>query len=659
MIMKQNFWLLLLNGSVFCFAAVYAAEFSVGQQRLEVRVEPVEVEPDRPDETDAEPAASSDAKDAQLDLPFKKSGSIEKIADQTVKFVDVQLNNGQFKFEFADTYEAVDPVIDEIRSQLGYGPGNNSSSYGGNTFSFSFSTESLQGTLERKGGRKESTTRLSYRETEGDKRQLLVEQVDDQLTITLNGGGVPYLFRLSQNPNSIVVQEVDRAQVFSCHAKNFDELAQAHSDYTETRLLPILKRLGLGSLQTAYQSDVQSLVLSSLSELTQEEQAQFISLAGEVDAPSFAKRTAATEKLTQAIKDNRQLILKVLAEPEVSPETRYRIQSVFEQVNDSSIAESIRYANQSGLAEDLDYLFWMLARPENSQSFNLIAGRIFSLLGDTALPDGIDTQGLEASPSNQSWYAARVVSFNSLSRVQGIPVDQLPDPIDDKGPFDKGREQFGHFLRLKLENDGLMCDTDHWKKLFGDESIDELSNQVEQLLTESNLPKAWYTKGGDRPAGLGYAQVHAELLAEKISSGNYQQQNHHYGRQNSASSRMYQNENFSISVDQKNQRRSSFEFDAEEHNAARRQLTLRQEGKRLSIRFVSGESNTILQIVSEDDVVYLHDLRGSRAIAFQADSFSELLRQNRDYLRNDFFPVIESLGIQIDPSLLAPADDAQ
>ena len=66
-----------------------------------------------------------------------------------------------------------------------------------------------------------------------------------------------------------------------------------------------------------------------------------------------------------------------------------------------------------------------------------------------------------------------------------------------KGSLEKVSGHIGKLVRLKLDGEGqLKINRQHWAKPFNGKSISDLATEVEELIGDANLPKAWFSPGG-------------------------------------------------------------------------------------------------------------------------------------------------------------------
>ena len=101
-----------------------------------------------------------------------------------------------------------------------------------------------------------------------------------------------------------------------------------------------------------------------------------------------------------------------------------------------------------------------------------------------------------------------------------------------------------------------------------------------------------------------------------------------------------------------------FQLMLEELRSPNRKVVIREHPNgRVDLRFSSEKSNVVVQLISDDHGVYVHDLRGSRAFAAKQHSLERLIQEHPDYFKTKFFPLFQHLGIVIDPVLIDPKFD--
>ncbi len=597
-------------------------------------------------------------------LPFKKKGALEQIESEVSEMVTLKMEQGKLQAKTIGNYQQIYPIINKIQNKLGYG--GSSSSSGGSTFSYTFDCQKLSGKVESTSRKNEKRVVVRLNETQDDERSLLlaINNSDGSFSFTINGGNLPYLLRLRQSgTGEIIVQELEGSEVYSCSAPSFESLLQVHSEFANDRLLPLMSRFGIGDLITPYDLDVQRQVIALLAKMTEDEKSQFRKFAGNLDDKSYRERTKAAGELGKNVKGQTELLVKVLNDDSFSPEVRYRVQKLIQQQKKSDLLDTMNYVNRSGLTKNRDYLCWLLQRQSEPVSYRRVLNSLSSQAGQTDFSDVSGTQ---------TWMAAQQSAFHSLAGISMTEELSANDPMKETGAIDKAKTSLKAFLRLSMKDDNLSLDRDHFKKLFGGKTIRQLSDEVDALRKKNNLPKTWYRAGGNHSiSSSDYQQVHFGLIAEKLGANNNQR---HYGgfggggidggSRSTARDRNAKGSNVQLRMlDSKSRTSTSkrkkskgqakkFQFAIEEIRSPYRKIIVTEyQSGRTDFRFVSEKANVIVQLVSSEKGVYVHDIRGSRVFAAEATDLNNLIADHREYFTEKFFPLVEYLGVSVDPVL--------
>ena len=75
-----------------------------------------------------------------------------------------------------------------------------------------------------------------------------------------------------------------------------------------------------------------------------------------------------------------------------------------------------------------------------------------------------------------------------------------------------------------------------------------------------------------------------------------------------------------------------------------------EEDDSVQIRFSNLADNAYIRLmIRKDKQSIIQDIRGNQVVTKQAKSFSALVEENADYFSNDFFPLLDALGVTLDP----------
>ncbi len=219
-----------------------------------------------------------------------------------------------------------------------------SRSHGNNERSQSFSGGGLAGTLALSS----ESVRIELGEEQGAKRS--VEVRDDgagTLRLSASAGDGSFLLLLHQAKGgrfSVALVEGDAP--FSAAAESYPAFYRAHRAVVETRLLPLLAALGVGTPPSAESPDVRQAVLDLLRPVADAEREAVDAAIAGLDNEDHAEREAATKRLVEQGLRHRARIEAALRKPDLSPEAASRLKRV--------LAETLARRRAAALAETLD-----------------------------------------------------------------------------------------------------------------------------------------------------------------------------------------------------------------------------------------------------------------------------------------------------------------
>ncbi len=608
--------------------------------------------------------------------PLKRKGELQKIAVPIGKLVRLDWNDGRLEVHFAEGTDEINTSIEELRQLSGHGGG--SSSWGSNTFEFSLDNEELSGRYARvqRDRTTDSLMTLLIQEEKSMRRCLTVEKTAaNQTQITINDSEIGFLLRVRQKPDgTFSVQELRGIELFSDSAPSFDAFCRRHRDYVLESLVPVFEHFGLGTMQTPYSPHIQQLVVEALRPWSGDELNRIDELTRGLDSGVYADRQAASQRLDNAVAENALLLLRVVLDKRFPPETRARTRTLLRNKLDEKELREMDFV--AGLIDKLNatWLMELVELNTDPEQRNVLLGELRTMV-DSEMVTSANGEFIE--PGDSGDLVALIVHHgmqNWVSDQVGVAEREAePDLMAESGEIEKVAAHTGKLVRLAWQGDQLTVDREHWAEPFGGKSIKELIDGVEKSIADANLPPAWFQGGGQYSKdSVSFPQVLFEQLSAAGGRANenvHMRQYHYSGNQNASPNRQFDSQGLSgrmeflrANAQQQISRAVDLEgkpflFSLEEKSSPARTLLV-DESKpgKMRILLTGEDSNFIVQLILDDKMALIQDIRGTRVRALQAPTFRQLLREEQAYFRDSFFPLIRDWGIEVDESVFAQPD---
>ncbi|MCH8043749.1 MAG: hypothetical protein IID44_08510 [Planctomycetes bacterium] len=579
--------------------------------------------------------------------PLKVKGVLQKASEHLKKLTPLRWHNGKIKPGVLSDRDAVRKIVSDLRSLSGGGGGGSSS--GGDSWSQSFQGSKMSGKVAFEGGGflKASTFEVWLREESKPNRELTVKSnTRGRLSITLNGGDSPYLFRLYQQPNGkLIVQEISGDQVFSQQEDSFAEFCRIHVQFVQHRLIPLLEHLGIDAPITPYDKRVQSQVRRMLTPIAGEKLAKFKKIAVGLDSDEFKLREQATRDLTKQFDELADVMRHATLDETYSVEVRARLNEVIRKTSRPEDRRVYDLITKVKLTDKPRYLLWLLSETDDAQR-PVIARRLAKVTGQNF---GGDVARWRA------WLKTQAADVKTTEK----PAPPL-DLLAKKGKLQAVSKHTARLVKLKWDGDRLRLDRQHWAKPFGGKTIKQLSDEVAAEVTKRGLPATWWNKvdGDDH---VGYPDVLFQSMRNELETDRYSRYFYRgYGHGDGQSE--FEANGISASLSTKKSagrrvfgRRAStkqqkyFKFRLSETAAEKRTLLVQTDEKeRLQISLLGEKSHSIVRLLEMPSGLWVvQDVRGTQVFAAKADSFRKLYDQNEEYFTKQFFPLLKHLGIVV------------
>ena len=650
-ILSQYF---IVLGLTFCFA-----QYAFGQEaKQELRAVKVPLQEKDKEEKPDIPASDSEIKDL-----LTSKGITNEISEEISKMIQFGWDDKKITptIQTADANKAYE-IVQEIQRKIGFGGGG--SSWGGDTWSFRVNSQKLNFHYQRNKIDKAIVTQLTLIEKKKPERKVnLVIREKGAFQLTIEGkAGSGYLFRLMQKESGeFVAQEIDGIEIKSFVSNNFEQFCKEHTAFSTDRLVPMIERFGFGTLITPFNSNAKDHVLYSLVPLSEQQLAEFDEQVKQLDSSSYAQREEATKKLAENYPNVREVLMRVSVDKRFSPEVRDRAAEVVQQQEKGDVADVVKFVTARKLATNTDYLVWLLANETREKFRKQIVKQICEIEElSTKVDDG----------TFQAWFANYQRKSNDERDKQTTKTVTTSDLVAKCAALKKAKPGIGRLLKLKISEATIQLDTEHWAKPFGGKTIKEHSDAIKKELESRGLPADWYSPGGSHSeSSAGYEQVLFERMeAEmKIKNPRYRSysndEQNEYGRSNKNRKINGQTIIAQLAINDKTTGRRAtnanesnyhpkFLLLFEEQTEARSEFLFAiEEDDGVQIRFSNLEDNAYIRLlINKDKQSIIQDIRGNQVVTKRAESFSALVEENADYFSKDFFPLLDALGVTLDPN---------
>lgn len=606
--------------------------------------------------------------------PTKVKGDLQKIREPVANLFKLKTRGGRLVAEFVKDRQTAYQHVGKINSIGGNRGGGSSSS--GSRWEIRINSLAFEGFCNYGYSRIYSNTNpetwmLKIKELKKPSRTLLIKaDPDGALGITLYGGENPYLLRIRQlKSGSIFVQEISDTQIFSESAPSFDVFCRRYSVFTQNRLLPVIRHIGIDAPMTQFDKDVQKAVLTFLTPIEKQRLDSFQTSFSNLDSADYDKRQSDARKLSESFQDWQDLVMKAINDSEFSFEVRFRLLKVLEEKGKPEDVRASRFAISTDLANNPQYLIWLYENNKDPGIHANIISQLRSVTGDD-LGDQI---------------AAWKEKYNdSVGDAPWIDAQPPVDLLAEKGGIDQVAKFVGQLVRLKNADDRIVLDRGYWAEQFGGKSIQELVRETNNRLKQLNMPATYDPDPQFELTSVGhphaiFARMRSEMQKTQKSSTVYY---YSYNRTSSSSlNRTFTNNEIEVSMEfepNKNvavRRTTTKNLDVkppklddkpfrirlvERKDAMRTMLVEQQPDGHLRVSLVTEKSNAFVQFIQKSDGEFVvQDVRGDEIFTAKATNFSEFYDQNRVYCRTKLFPVFAKLGIRFEKKIFDPPPESK
>nr|WP_272072843.1 hypothetical protein [Mariniblastus sp.] len=623
-----------------------------------------EIEAVAAQETDAE------TQSAKAFDPTTVKGDLQKIKKPLSSLIKLTTKGGRLAPVYEKERQAAYALITQINSIGGNRGGGSSSS--GTNWEIRINNNGFEGFANYGYSRvypnpSPNSWKIKLKELKAPHRDLYIEaNPKGVVSITMNGGDDPYLLRIRQQPSgSLFVQEVSDTAIFSEISPSFDVFCRQHSQFTQDRLLPMIRHLGIDAPMTQFDKNVQASVIAFLAPIKDEELNRFRSLFKNLDSSDYAARETDSKKLSEVFPDWQNFVMRGVVSDHFSIEMRFRLMKALEKNGKPEQVKASRFAISADLANKPEYLIWLL----DIQKDQSVRTDLFRQLERST--------GLNLGEDVASWKSKFVNNSSNTTSINPSPPINL---LAEKGPLDTAVTYVGQLVKLKSKGDTIQLDRDFWSEQFGNKSIQQLVRDTNESLKKLNMPANYDPDPLFELASVGhpqaiFAKLRSDLQKKTKNSSVYY---YSYNRTSSSSlNRTFANKDLTASMNFEpttNVTRKvvqggtnvkppkldskPFKFELSELQAGRRKILVHaQTDGRLRVALMTEKSNSVVQILQQPDGKFVvQDVRGSEIFTAKGKNFSDFHEKHRDYCQKKLFPLFNHFGIRFSDDLFVAKD---
>lgn len=602
---------------------------------------------------------------------FKPSSKTIRKFGQAFDMVKLSSDGLKLKPAYEEDRQAGRNLFSKVRSGLS-STNSGSSSSGTSRWSYYLSSSSFKGacgmglsSTYKIGGDDQFWVFLEDTETDSTLVRIEVHK-KGSISVNFSSDGGASVFRFRQKSDGkVYCQDLTNESAFASGASNYDDFCRRHPEFVRQRLEPVFKYIGLGVPPSRYADEVAKNVIVKLQPVEDSRMKEFQAAIEGLNAKSFDEREAAMKPLEENFDQWRDLIQATINDDKFSVETRVRLKKIFKNSASTEEVDDLEIAQKGKFEQDPVYLIWLLEKVSaeeldvSKDIKELLVKRIEKLTGQT---HGDDLQQW------QTW----VGKANETENETPQPTITDKELLGFKGSLEKVSGHIGKLVRLKLDDEGqLTINRKHWTKPFNGKSISELATEVEELIGDANLPKAWFSPGGQiEKKYVDHPQVLFELMQEEFASPHSSLSNsHRYSSTRVTLNRKFTTNDFEANLrfhgDSRNIRNPKKKFFDLTINETRREpkrrLQVRESNDGTMILSLEiPKHDAMIRIVQSGDKkgknrFVLFDLRGQVVKVLRAKSFEDFKSKEKEYYDSVFTPLLDKLNIKIDQ----PGEDAK
>ena len=606
---------------------------------------------------------NADSKDGEFD-PLKTKGAIDDVSKDLAKILRLKRKGARLFFDLPTSYADADAAFREIRKKSFGGGGGHGS---GDFWTQYFTGQNMGGRIqksEQNFGRNKPNPNAfvcEFIEITGRNRVMeIYGEKEDEFLIRICGGLDPYLLQIVQSKSGFVVQEANGLQSFAGRGDSFESFCKDHPDFVQTQFLPMLKKYGIATPATRFNSVTRDHVLDLLKPVEEQRISDFKNAFANLESQKFSERETAAKELNGKYKDWQDVIRNAIANESFSVEVRAKLQAMVQANSSESDRELVSLVTSADLKNDKEYLVWLLSQSKDDNEKTRIASQLSKV---TKQDFGSDLAKWTAWISKSDSTGSTLVKLSELKGLATV-----------SGYIPQMAEATSNLLSLTFSGDRLLLDREFWKDQFGGESIMTLVNRVQDQMEKSNLPKRWLSTGGNSSLAT---TRHEHVLFEHIQTAippqtepNYYSYGNLSSYRRSQINRAIEQPHLYLKLDLQAMKkvdrsgRSSvaktkpefFSYSARERKSGHISLSLTEgNDQSLNILIADKKSNSMLQLVQDPlGKVICTVMSDGRKQSVSAKNAKLLYENHAAFLKEFAFPVMIRFGIQTDESFGGP-----
>lgn len=425
-----------------------------------------------------EPAEKQRVKDIPDVSIAQKEEVLEKVGAAMPAMIELSFEEGKMTTNIPTEYQQADQLRDSI-GQAAESWGGSSSVSGQNRYTCQLQSQHLKGLIQR-----EENATFELEETDGQRRCLRILESKEGVRVSISNQEDYFLLLLDRGEAGLVVQESDGDFFFNGQFANFNDFCLRHSEYSNQRLLPILRRFGVKVPDTAYSPAILEIISQVMLYQAQRSQADERMLAERMTAERFEDREQSIREFEDQFPANRIQVLALILDAQQAAEFRYRLAELVRRKEPAIYAIVNSIILPQNLTHNLRFLVWGLNREEEK---------------DPALQNHLLVECLRQRLANLTQQPSDLPMprWNELA----LELDQLSDSdqwviapeqiYHDSGKLNSLKGKLGKILPLTSDGKYLKVDRQRWKEPFNQQTPIQHFEAVQKQMADRGLPSDW------------------------------------------------------------------------------------------------------------------------------------------------------------------------
>ncbi|HMO14396.1 MAG TPA: hypothetical protein PKD64_11345 [Pirellulaceae bacterium] len=597
-------------------------------------------------------------------------GPLQEVGEVLSEIIGLTWARGHLECQLPDSYYEAEEELDELRDRFGYADG---SEYGRTSFTLAFGGEQVLGFVSLKNLPDNSVRKSVFvRELTKPFRSLeLVMWQPEHFTVTLSAPAEDYILRFGQTAKAdFFAQEIYGTEVATFKAPDFSGFSQQYVGFAERAIHPTLKLLGIGDLLYPYHKDVRAEALNQLSRIDAEDFRDLSDYFDRLNDEQFEVRELASQQLAENCEHLKPLLVRVVFDQQFPVEIVSRVRKVLYETISEREQAIIELIRDSAILNSPPYLAWLLQTDLSQTHAAAVIEQLHRLTQLSPIPD---------SQEWNDWVSGLVAAHTSdqTDGIEDMPGDEIDlQVLQVAGELSSLREHLGSLMNFTIADGNLLINRTLWSDYFQNKSVKDIIEELQSELEARRIPKSWLNAGGQMSVR---ETSHVTMIFENIREAIKAESDDWFDRfdpfksqdrtMGLATKTFAARLNLPLGQTRRpigGSKTSTTQTNAHptpkaidpihlfigEKKGRNREIAVTEMADQLIIAFVCEPNDVRITLIQRPGHVVLHEIRGLRAKALQANDFVELYNANREYFDHEWFPLIQHMGIHFSTDIV-------